>query len=253
MSSSLINRSLANIKTELEFLVESNVISQSQSQQILSMLSNPREGTMKAASQQVLKEYVEALYAFVPQQPGDLEFKVGDKIEVLEKPSADWYKGQHNGRVGMFPSNYVKSLRTLPNGGRFDEPPPQYSLMVQDTAHSSSSNHSQLPPAPPAPIGGGYYQQPSLPPAASSYYQQQQIPMPLGSSSYQQNPAPPVQYQQPVAQPVVQQAAPQAVEQAQGQSSGGSDIFKKFGSKLGNAAVFGAGATMGSELVHHIF
>ncbi|KAG7807545.1 hypothetical protein KL921_004303 [Ogataea angusta] len=40
-----------------------------------------------------------------------------------------------------------------------------------------------------------------------------------------------------------------------GQPQGGQHnaVFKKFGSKLGNAAIFGAGATIGSDLVNSIF
>lgn len=55
--------------------------------------------------------------------------------------------------------------------------------------------------------------------------------------------------QYPQAQVVQQQPVPQQ----QGSGSGGSDALKKFGSKLGNAAIFGAGATIGSDLVNSIF
>lgn len=41
--------------------------------------------------------------------------------------------------------------------------------------------------------------------------------------------------------------------QADGQPSKGQEMGKKFGKKLGNAAIFGAGATMGSNLVNSIF
>jgi hypothetical protein len=47
------------------------------------------------------------------------------------------------------------------------------------------------------------------------------------------------------------------LEVAQGGSDGkpskGQEMGKKFGKKLGNAAIFGAGATMGSNLVNSIF
>nr|1YNZ_A Chain A, Pin3p [Saccharomyces cerevisiae]1ZX6_A Chain A, Ypr154wp [Saccharomyces cerevisiae] len=53
-------------------------------------------------------EYVEALYQFDPQQDGDLGLKPGDKVQLLEKLSPEWYKGSCNGRTGIFPANYVK-------------------------------------------------------------------------------------------------------------------------------------------------
>jgi len=53
-----------------------------------------------------------ALYEFVPQQPGDLGFKVGDIIEITEQTQSqnDWWKGRLNGNTGSFPANYVQML-----------------------------------------------------------------------------------------------------------------------------------------------
>ncbi|RYP41947.1 hypothetical protein DL768_010422 [Monosporascus sp. mg162] len=82
--------------------------------------------------------------------------------------------------------------------------------------------------APPAPVGGGY--------AA---------------------PAPAPQAQNPYNAP----APPMAVAEGGGNQGGGesqgdskmAEHGKKFGKKLGNAAIFGAGATIGSNLVNSIF
>ncbi|KAG7878530.1 hypothetical protein KL925_004431 [Ogataea polymorpha] len=73
------------------------------------------------------------------------------------------------------------------------------------------------------------------------------------------SPAPiPQPYQQ---QPISPMYAPQQQPQeytpmsVAGEPQGGQHnaMFKKFGSKLGNAAIFGAGATIGSDLVNSIF
>lgn len=47
--------------------------------------------------------------------------------------------------------------------------------------------------------------------------------------------------------------APLEVSQGDGQPSKGQEMGKKFGKKLGNAAIFGAGATIGSNIVNGIF
>ncbi|KAN0138495.1 BAR domain containing protein [Lactarius tabidus] len=54
--------------------------------------------------------YVVALYDFAAQADGDLDFKVGDRIEVIERTesSEDWWKGRLDGRTGVFPGNYVQ-------------------------------------------------------------------------------------------------------------------------------------------------
>ncbi|KAF8499111.1 BAR-domain-containing protein [Russula emetica] len=54
--------------------------------------------------------YVVALYDFSAQADGDLDFKVGDRIEVVERTDSaeDWWTGRLDGRTGVFPGNYVQ-------------------------------------------------------------------------------------------------------------------------------------------------
>jgi len=56
------------------------------------------------------KQYVVALYDFEAQADGDLSFRAGDRIEVVEKTasSEDWWTGKFNGVRGVFPGNYVQ-------------------------------------------------------------------------------------------------------------------------------------------------
>ncbi|KAL7622569.1 ESCRT-0 subunit protein hse1 [Parahypoxylon ruwenzoriense] len=53
---------------------------------------------------------VRALYDFIPSEPGELEFKKGDVIAVLESVYKDWWRGSLKGRTGIFPLNYVEKL-----------------------------------------------------------------------------------------------------------------------------------------------
>ncbi|RPD68771.1 BAR-domain-containing protein [Lentinus tigrinus ALCF2SS1-7] len=55
-------------------------------------------------------QYVVALYDFAAQADGDLDFKAGDRIEVVERTDSteDWWTGKLNGRQGVFPGNYVQ-------------------------------------------------------------------------------------------------------------------------------------------------
>ncbi|KIM84702.1 hypothetical protein PILCRDRAFT_818315 [Piloderma croceum F 1598] len=54
--------------------------------------------------------YVVALYDFEAQADGDLSFKTGDRIEIVEKTGSaeDWWTGKLNGQQGVFPGNYVQ-------------------------------------------------------------------------------------------------------------------------------------------------
>ncbi|KAF3907921.1 Intersectin-2 [Orbilia brochopaga] len=53
---------------------------------------------------------VRALYDFVPTESGELAFRKGDIIAVLESVYKDWWKGSLRGQTGIFPLNYVEKL-----------------------------------------------------------------------------------------------------------------------------------------------
>uniref|UniRef100_A0A8C4GWN3 Intersectin-1 n=1 Tax=Dicentrarchus labrax TaxID=13489 RepID=A0A8C4GWN3_DICLA len=48
------------------------------------------------------------MYDYVAQNDDELAFQKGQVITVLNKDDCDWWKGELNGREGLFPSNYVK-------------------------------------------------------------------------------------------------------------------------------------------------
>lgn len=68
-------------------------------------------------------EYVStarALFSYQPQQDDELELQEGDYIYVILKESDDWWKGQVNGKIGIFPASYVEETGSPPpthNGG----------------------------------------------------------------------------------------------------------------------------------------
>lgn len=59
-------------------------------------------GTLTAVCQVI------GMYDYVAQNDDELAFLKGQVITVLNKDDCDWWKGELNGREGLFPSNYVK-------------------------------------------------------------------------------------------------------------------------------------------------
>ncbi|XP_028025958.1 CD2-associated protein-like isoform X1 [Bombyx mandarina] len=51
-----------------------------------------------------------ALYSYQPVNPDELELCVGDVLEVLGEVEEGWWQGRRQGRVGVFPSNFVVML-----------------------------------------------------------------------------------------------------------------------------------------------
>lgn len=137
----------------------------------------------------------------------------------------DWWMGRNlrTGREGIFPRNYV-------------EPEP-----VNDSyANEKSAGYNAYNAGPPQGQAGGYYGGGGYPPQQ----QQQHNPNPYN------NPAPPMAIANPQpAQPEAQQAQ----QPAEGGGSKMGEMGKKIGGKFGNAAIFGAGATFGGNIVNSIF
>lgn len=63
-----------------------------------------------AAASQPIASRVRALYDFTPTESGELAFRKGDVIQVLDSVYEHWWRGQVNGEVGIFPVNFVKVL-----------------------------------------------------------------------------------------------------------------------------------------------
>jgi signal transducing adaptor molecule len=54
---------------------------------------------------------VRALYDFNPSESGELQFRKGDIISVVESVYKDWWRGSLHGQTGIFPLNYVEKLQ----------------------------------------------------------------------------------------------------------------------------------------------
>ena len=58
-------------------------------------------------------ERVVALFAYTAQHSDELSFKKDDIITILERGAdPDWWKGELDGRSGLFPANYIRPLTT---------------------------------------------------------------------------------------------------------------------------------------------
>ncbi|KAI1610073.1 SH3 domain-containing protein [Exophiala viscosa] len=221
-SIALTNRSLRTIRTELEFLTDTSIISPEQLSSILAQLpaQTPLHAPLQAPatastttpveqfSNLNLKEHyapvptpaplpppayvhtpqilcvATALYAYSPTDAGDLALQQGDRIQVIEHMNNDWWRGRNErtGLEGIFPRSYVNVVD--------DKRPPM------------------------------------MPPQSSDYGN-----MPLQ-----------------VAQPGAITPGSDGRKYSKLEEQG-----KKFGKKMGNAAIFGAGATIGSNIVNGIF
>ena len=65
---------------------------------------------VEAAPEEAPKPKFRALYSYAGQHDDELAFNAGDMITLLSKEEEAWWKGELDGRVGVFPSNYVEEI-----------------------------------------------------------------------------------------------------------------------------------------------
>ena len=71
----------------------------------------PQPALAQQATTAATVSRVRALFDFTPSESGELAFRKGDIIAVLESVFKDWWKGSLKGQTGIFPLNYVEKLQ----------------------------------------------------------------------------------------------------------------------------------------------
>lgn len=286
--SALINRSLTTVRTELEFLRDSDVINEelyrkltnalperyqkdmapwgvekinaavpTVSNDTVEKLSNDFKNSQLStpistppvsappysptAEKSNVIGYYKAIYDYTAQEADDLSFSKDDLLAVVEQLSPDWWKGykkSESEKIGVFPSNYVYQIsqKDFEGSNRIAAAAPEKQDYNRPGLYAPEQQvqtfNQQYQPYQQQGYSANYNSpsQPPFPPQSTNYYPQQD-------------------QQQMQQQQMQQQNTPNSLQQA-GQNH---PHLKKFGSKLGNAAIFGAGATIGSDIVNAIF
>uniref|UniRef100_A0A3B3VHX9 SH3 domain containing 21 n=1 Tax=Poecilia latipinna TaxID=48699 RepID=A0A3B3VHX9_9TELE len=58
----------------------------------------------------------EVAFAYTPQNEDELELAVGETLEIIREIEDGWWMGLKNGKLGAFPSNFVKEIFVSPKG-----------------------------------------------------------------------------------------------------------------------------------------
>lgn len=74
---------------------------------------NSRENCNKSEESEAKKPKYRALFTYAGQHDDELAFNAGDVITLLSKDEEAWWKGELDGRVGVFPSNYVEEINWI--------------------------------------------------------------------------------------------------------------------------------------------
>uniref|UniRef100_A0A8C7MN73 Neutrophil cytosolic factor 2 n=1 Tax=Oncorhynchus kisutch TaxID=8019 RepID=A0A8C7MN73_ONCKI len=73
----------------------------------LTLWCDLKEGVSEQLQSQT---HLMALHSYESSTPEDLEFHQGDTILLLSKVNEDWFEGQCNGKIGIFPASFVEEV-----------------------------------------------------------------------------------------------------------------------------------------------
>ncbi|KAM9722910.1 SH3 domain-containing protein 21 isoform 2-T2 [Menidia menidia] len=76
--------------------------------------SNREPRSLRKAKKMKQIRKCEVAYAYNPQNEDEIELVVGETIEIISEIEDGWWMGLKNGRLGAFPSNFVKEVFVSP-------------------------------------------------------------------------------------------------------------------------------------------
>lgn len=82
----------------------------------LSSIMNNKKSEKAQPTTTSSSQLARAIYDYETQEEGELSFKAGDTIKILERNDDGWWLGQIGNKQGMFPSNYIEEM--APQGGK---------------------------------------------------------------------------------------------------------------------------------------
>ncbi|XP_041964175.1 SH3 domain-containing protein 21 isoform X1 [Alosa sapidissima] len=63
----------------------------------------------------------EVTFAYAPEHEDELELVVGETVEILREIEDGWWMGKNNGKIGAFPSNFVREIFVSPKDAKVTE------------------------------------------------------------------------------------------------------------------------------------
>lgn len=106
-------------------------------------ISKELEELTKEVENLLPSQYARAKYAFHPQGPGELEFRKGEMIHLLQIIDENWMEGEIDGTIGIFPSSYVE-FKTIEEEARKNEK--SQSTVKTNTSSKSPTKSQQEKP-----------------------------------------------------------------------------------------------------------
>nr|XP_015805563.2 SH3 domain-containing protein 21 [Nothobranchius furzeri] len=83
--------------------------------------NNREPRSLRKAKKVMQMRRCEVAFAYAPQNEDELELAPGEIVDIVKEIEDGWWMGVKNGKVGAFPSNFVKELFVAPKDGKYGE------------------------------------------------------------------------------------------------------------------------------------
>ncbi|KAF2812578.1 SH3-domain-containing protein [Mytilinidion resinicola] len=236
-NSAMAKRSLRTIQTELEFLVDSNVITNEQFTTIVNQLPLENTRTQSAATP------VNAMAALAIQQPPQQQQTQHEPHHQDEKKQKIGYYADNNPPPPAYPS-------APPAPAILTTATALYQYNAQDAGDLALMPNDSI--AVTEYMNAEWWKGKNERTGHEGIFPSSYVKA-VESKGAAYNAVQPYQQTQPSNYGNMPLDVSQGAGGQPGTPGKGQEMGKKFGKKLGNAAVFGAGATIGSKIVDSIF
>ncbi|KAI1287003.1 CD2-associated protein [Halotydeus destructor] len=100
-----------------------------------------------------VKEQAKVLYAYEAQNEDELSIKEGEIINIISKEIEDqgWWRGELNGKLGVFPDNFVELIKSTPTAQEKPEAPLK---VVKPERPGDKASHPVGSPPKPVSVSG---------------------------------------------------------------------------------------------------
>ncbi|BES87934.1 Variant SH3 domain [Nesidiocoris tenuis] len=91
-----------------------------------------------------VKELCKVIFNYEPANPDELALREGDVITLITKEGQDpgWWKGEHKGRIGLFPDNFVQIITTAEETSPISKPERPTKALTSSKSKDSISKDS---------------------------------------------------------------------------------------------------------------
>uniref|UniRef100_A0A1A7W7D5 Osteoclast-stimulating factor 1 n=2 Tax=Iconisemion striatum TaxID=60296 RepID=A0A1A7W7D5_9TELE len=83
--------------------------------------NNREPRSLRKAKKVMQMRKCEVAFAYAPQNDDELELAPGEIVDIIKEIEDGWWMGVKNGKVGAFPSNFVKEIFVAPKDGKYGE------------------------------------------------------------------------------------------------------------------------------------